>query len=157
VSVFSFSKTYAMTGWRLGYAVAPRELAMLLARAQEPVVSCPSTVAQKAAEAALAGPQDAVGEMRDAYRRRRDLALAALDAHGVSYVRPRGAFYVLADVGGPGDAFARRLLEEDGVAVVPGGAFGAGGEGMVRVSLTAADEVVAAGVERLAAAVERGR
>jgi aspartate/methionine/tyrosine aminotransferase len=154
VSVFSFSKTYAMTGWRVGYAVAPPPLAKMLARAQEPVISCPSTVGQKAAEAALTGPQDVVGELREAFRRRRDLALAALDARGVGYARPRGAFYLMVDVPGPSDAFARRLLDEDGVAVVSGSAFGDGGEGMVRVSLTAADDVVGRGVERLAAAIE---
>jgi len=153
VTVFSLSKTYAMTGWRVGYAVAPPGLARLLALAQEPVLSCPSTVAQKAAEAALAGPQYVVGEMREAYRRRRDLVLAALDDRGLSYARPRAAFYTMVDVerGGlsPQD-FARRLLAEKRVAVVPGSAFGPGGEGMVRLSLTTSEELLAEAVARLA-------
>jgi aspartate/methionine/tyrosine aminotransferase len=157
VSAFSFSKSYAMTGWRVGYAVAPASVAPLLARAQEPLVASASTVSQKAAEAALTGPQDVVGEMRDTYRRRRDRAVALLDSAGVGYVRPAGAFYLMVDVGGPGDAFAERLLRERRVAVVPGGAFGAEAADMVRVSLAAADEAVETGLERLAELVVSGR
>jgi aspartate/methionine/tyrosine aminotransferase len=158
VSIFTFSKTYAMTGWRVGYAVAPLGVAALLALAQEPVVSCVSTVAQKAAEAALTGPQRVAEEMRLAYRRRRDRALAMLDERGVAYVRPRGAFYLMVDVsstGEPSAGLAERLLREELVAVVPGSAFGPGGEGMVRVSFAAADDVVAAGVERLSSLLTR--
>ncbi len=158
VTVGSFSKTYAMTGWRVGYAVAPARVAALLALAQEPVVSCPSTVAQKAAEAALTGPQTVVDEMRAAYRRRRDAALAVLDAHGVGYVRPRGGFYLLVDAtagGEPSAAVAGRALREQHVAVVAGSAFGRQGEGLVRVSLAASDDVVVEGVGRLAALLAR--
>jgi aspartate aminotransferase len=155
VGVFSFSKTYAMTGWRVGYASCPREIAALLAKAQEALVSSVSTVSQKAAEAALTGPQEPVAAMRDAYRARRDVALAALDAAGVGYVRPSGAFYLMVDIGEaePSEAFAHSLLKERRVAVTPGRAFGACGEGMVRVSLAASEEAIAAGLERLAAAV----
>lgn len=154
VSVFSFSKSYAMTGWRVGYVVAPSEVVRAVAKAQEPVVSSASTVSQKAAEAALLGPRDPVDAMRAAYRRRRDLALSLLDERGVGYARPRGAFYVMVDVaaaGEPSEAFALRLLRERRVAVVPGSAFGEGGEGMVRVSLAATEQAVAVGLERLAA------
>ncbi|HET8528738.1 MAG TPA: aminotransferase class I/II-fold pyridoxal phosphate-dependent enzyme [Gaiellaceae bacterium] len=153
VSVFSFSKTYAMTGWRVGYAVAAEPVVRLLAKAQEPVVSGASTISQKAAEAALTGPQDCIASMRDAYRRRRDTALALLDDAGVSYVRPDAAFYLMVDVGDDASAFCRRLLLDHRVAVVPGDAFGAGGAGMVRVSLGASDDAVAEGVARLAAAL----
>jgi aspartate/methionine/tyrosine aminotransferase len=152
VSIFSFSKTYAMTGWRVGYAVASPEVVRALAKAQEPVVSSASTVSQKAAEAALGGPQDAVAAMRDEYRRRRDLALSRLDAAGVGYARPSGAFYVMVDVGDanePSERFAHRLLRDAHVAVVPGSAFGEGGEGMVRISLAAAPETIGAGIDRL--------
>jgi aspartate/methionine/tyrosine aminotransferase len=156
ISAFSFSKSYAMTGWRVGYVVAHDGVAPLLARAQEPIVSSASTISQKAAEAALSGPQDSVARFRDAYRRRRDAALAQLDAAGVGYARPGGAFYLMVDVSqaadGP-DAFARRLLVEHGVAVVPGTAFGAGGLGMVRVSLAAAHDAIAVGLARLCAAL----
>ena len=149
VSVFSFSKTYAMTGWRVGYVVCPREVAPLVANAQEGVVSCVSTVGQKAAEAALAGSQEPSRRMAAAYRRRRDAALVELEGGGPGYVTPAGAFYLMVDVPGSSETFARALLAERGVAVTPGAAFGAGGEGMVRVSLAASDDAVVAGVRRL--------
>lgn len=154
VSVFSFSKTYAMTGWRVGYLVAPEPVARLVAKAQEPVVSSASTISQKAAEGALLGPQDVVRTMREAYRRRRDAALRVLDAAGASYVRPQGAFYLMVDVArAPGTSadFALSLLRGRHVAVVPGEAFGAGGSGMVRVSLAAAEERIEQGLSLLLA------
>jgi aspartate aminotransferase len=158
VTIFSFSKTYAMTGWRIGYAVAPPDISDVIALAQESVVSCPSTVAQKAAEAALLGPCEPVEAMRTTYRRRRDLVLARLDARGIGYARPRGTFYVLVELTGsvePSRDFARRLLTKEHVAVVPGSAFGAGGEGTVRISLAASEESIATGIDRLADALER--
>ena len=157
VSVFSFSKTYAMTGWRVGYAVARPDLAQRIAKLQECIVSSASTVSQKAAEAALLGPQDVVAEMRDAYRRRRDAALARLADAGVACVRPGGAFYLMVDTSARGETshdFALRLLREQGVAVVPGTAFGDVGEGMVRVSLAASEDAIDTGLARLATALE---
>lgn len=156
ISVFSFSKSYAMTGWRVGYAAAPPAVARLIAKAQEPLVSSASTISQKAAEAALLGPQECVAEMRAAYRRRRDGALAQLDAAGVDHVRPGGAFYLMVDVSASGESaeeFARRLLVEHGVAVVPGDAFGSLGADMVRVSLAAADDLIERGLDGLTAAL----
>ena len=152
VSVFSFSKTYAMTGWRVGYVIASAEVVRALVKAQEPVVSSGSTISQKAAEAALLGPQDAVSAMRAEYRRRRDLALARLDSAGIGYARPSGAFYVMVDVERAGESserFAHRLLRDRHVAVVPGSAFGEGGEGMLRISLAASPVAIEAGLERL--------
>ena len=152
VSVFSFSKTYAMTGWRVGYVVARPDVVRALAKAQEPVVSSASTISQKAAEAALLGPQDVVREMRDAYRSRRDAAQAQLDAAGVGYAPAAAAFYLMVEARGPGEpseGLALRLLREHRVAVVPGSAFGEGGEGMVRVSLAAPPAAVELGLERL--------
>jgi aspartate aminotransferase len=151
VSAFSFSKSYAMTGWRVGYVVARNGVAALIAKSQEPIVSSASTISQKAAEAALAGPQDAVAGFRESYRRRRDAALELLDAADVGYARPGGAFYLMVDVSSAGDdgAFARRLLLEQHTAVVPGSAFGAGGAGMVRVSLAASDQAIITGLDRL--------
>jgi aspartate/methionine/tyrosine aminotransferase len=153
VSVFTFSKSYAMTGWRVGYVVAPPDAAAAIAKAQEPVVGNASSVSQKGAEAALLGPQDCVAEMRDAYRERRDAVCDQLERAGVDFVRPRGAFYIMVSVGGDSWAFARRLLEEHGVAAVPGSAFGPSGETYVRVSLCIDPEVLTEGVERLAAAL----
>jgi aspartate aminotransferase len=155
IGVFSFSKTYAMTGWRVGYAVCPPGVARLLAQAQETLVSCVSTVSQRAAVAALTGAQEPVATMREAYRARRDVALDALEAAGGGYVRPSGAFYVMVEIGGdePSEPFARRLLEERRVAVTPGSAFGANGEGLVRISLAASEEAIVIGLERLGEAV----
>jgi aspartate/methionine/tyrosine aminotransferase len=157
VTVFSASKTYAMTGWRLGYVVASRQLSELIAKVQEPVVSCATAVAQKAAEAALLGPQDCVAEMRNAYRRRRDATVAALRETGLFVTEPRGAFYIFADIGRATldtYAFSRWLVVEHGVAVAPGDTFGPGAAGLVRLSLATASEILEEGVARLARAVE---
>jgi aspartate/methionine/tyrosine aminotransferase len=160
VTVFTFSKSYAMTGWRVGYVVAPAELADLLSLHQEPVVSCASTISQHAALTALRGPQDCVQEMVAAYRDRRAIAAGELDRRGVPHVWPAGGFFLMVDISAAGMdswAFCRRLLDETDVALVPGSAFGACGEGYARVSLAAAEETVAEGMRRLAAFVDRLR
>ncbi|MEN6478961.1 MAG: aminotransferase class I/II-fold pyridoxal phosphate-dependent enzyme [Anaerolineales bacterium] len=153
ISIFTTSKTYAMTGWRVGYAAVPLWMAREMAKIQEPVVSCANTVAQVAATAALMGPQDCVETMRQEYKRRRDLAIAvALDNElPVSY--PHGAFYMLADISAqPLDSltFCQNLLQEAHVAVAPGIAFGAHSDGFVRISLCASADTIAAGIPLLA-------
>jgi aspartate aminotransferase/aminotransferase len=158
VVIQSFSKTYAMTGWRVGYAVASPELAGILARLQEPIVSCASTVSQKAAEAALTGPQAPAEAMCAAYRRRRDQAVDIIGRAGLLPAVPRGAFYMLVDVSAVGTdtyTFARDLVLRDHVAVAPGETFGAGGAGLVRVSFAADDRHLEEGLSRLVAAVQR--
>jgi aspartate aminotransferase/aminotransferase len=157
VTVSAVSKTYAMTGWRIGYLAAAPELAGLVAKTQEAIVACPNAMAQVAAEAALTGPQDCVAEMRDAYRRRRDVAVEALAAAGLLISEPRGAFYILADVSGATDdtvAFARSLVVDHGLAVAPGATFGPGGDHAVRLSLASPAAVVEEGIARLVGAVE---
>jgi aspartate aminotransferase len=157
VTVSGVSKTYSMTGWRIGYLVAAPEIAALVAKVHEPVVACAPSVSQKAAEAALTGPQDCVGEMRDAYHLRRDVAVAALREHELLVTEPRGAFYILADLARATDdtyAFARALVADHGVAVAPGGTFGPGGAGLVRLSLASAVEVIEEGIRRLAVGVD---
>ena len=152
IGVYSFSKSYAMTGWRIGYMVVPRTIAPVLADLQEAMISCASTPGQWAALAALEGPQDVVTEMREAYFARRQLALDVLTKHGVAAHPPDGAFYLWIDIRGAGVAsriFADRLLETDRVAVVPGIDFGPRGEGYVRVSLAAAPKAIREGLERL--------
>lgn len=149
ISVFTCSKTYAMTGWRVGYLVAPREIASSVAQAQEAMVTCASSISQKAAEAALTGSQDSVAVMRAAFRERLEAATAALDAASVPYAKPHGAFYVLIGVGTSSTEFASQLLDEQGVAVVPGSAFGSAGEGMVRVSACVAEETLVEGVRSI--------
>jgi aspartate/methionine/tyrosine aminotransferase len=157
ITISGVSKTYAMTGWRIGYLAATEELAGLVAKAQEAIVACPNAIAQVAAEAALTGPQDCVREMRDAYRRRRDTAVAALRAAGLLTSEPGGAFYILADVSRAADdtaAFARALVVDHGLAVAPGATFGAGGAGLVRLSLASAADVIDEGIARLVRAVD---
>lgn len=152
VSVFSFSKTYAMTGWRVGYVVGPREFIRQLALHQEPVVSCASTVSQQAALAALSGPQDCVTQMVASYRARRDLATARLDDFGCAYHLPEGSFFLMVDTRAacPDSwEFTMRLLEQEQVGVVPGAAFGQGGEGFVRVSLSVSHAVLEEGISRI--------
>ncbi len=153
VSVFSFSKIYAMTGWRVGYAAAPADFADRLRVLQEPEVSCPSTISQKAAEAALSGPRGPIEKMIDAYRRRRALALDVASSEGLTVVPPAGALYMMVSISeAPGSSldFALHLLETQGVSVAPGSVFGPAGEGWVRISLAADDELLVEGLRRLA-------
>jgi aspartate aminotransferase len=152
VSVYSFSKVYAMTGWRVGYLVAPPDIAKLLTGMQEPIISCVNTPAQVAALAALTGPQDVVRTMREAYRARRDELLEILDRGGLPSSQPSGAFYVWTDVSEasvPSMDFARTLIEREHVAVAPGSAFGELGEGYVRLSLASSREDLLDGTSRL--------
>ncbi len=152
VSVYSFSKVYAMTGWRVGYLVAPPDMAKLLTGMQEPIISCVNTPAQMAALAAVTGPQDIVRKMRDAYRARRDELLGILDRGGLPSSQPSGAFYVWTDVseaGLPSMDFARSLIEREHVAVAPGSAFGELGEGYIRLSLASSRENLLDGASSL--------
>jgi aspartate aminotransferase len=151
ITIFSFSKTYAMTGWRIGYVVAPPVLSGELLKSQEPVHANASSVGQKAAEAALAGDQSHVAAMRDVYRSRRSMALEILADAGVDSILPHGAFYVMVDVSALGSSMdaAVRLLESDHVSVVPGSAFGARGEGWARVSLCVSDDALREGLGRV--------
>jgi len=152
VSIYSFSKVYAMTGWRVGYLVAPSDMAKLLTGMQEPIISCVNTPAQMAALAAVTGPQDVVREMRKAYRARRDAVLGILDRGGLPSSQPSGAFYMWADIseaGIPSMDLARFLIEHEHVAVAPGSAFGELGEGYVRLSLASSREDLLDGTSRL--------
>lgn len=153
VSVFGFSKSYAMTGWRLGYAHAAPPIAAMMARLAEPFVSCPSSLSQKAAEAALAGPQDVVARMRESYRARRDAVVEILGADGLLAAVPRGAFYALVDlsrVSGDSMHLARQLLDEQRVATAPGETFGRRGRGLVRISLATERSLLEEGCRRIA-------
>jgi aspartate/methionine/tyrosine aminotransferase len=157
VSVYSFSKIYAMTGWRLGYCAAPPELAAVLRKLQEPEVSCPSAVSQKAAEAALRGPRDEIDAMRNAYRERRDRAVEAARELGLDVFRTQGTFYMLVDVSQarlPDREFTLRLLDDFHVAVAPGEVFGPGGAGYVRISFACEPDELAEGMLRMAKAID---
>jgi aspartate aminotransferase len=152
LSAFSFSKTYAMTGLRVGYLITTEEVARQSAKLQEPMLACVNAPAQAAALAALRGPQDEVAMMRAAYRERRDLALAQLDAQGMGYLTPEGAFYLWVDVRdrshGDVATWAMDLLRQHHVAVAPGTTFGPLGEGWVRLSLATATEDLLEGIRR---------
>jgi aspartate/methionine/tyrosine aminotransferase len=133
-----FSKTYAMTGWRLGFGIMQKELAVHVARLMTNSNSCTATFVQKAGQAALQGPQDEVKAMVEEFRKRRDTIVKGLNTlPGVHCFKPRGAFYVFPNITGTGfesAELANLLLNEAGVACLSGTAFGAHGEGFLRLS-----------------------
>ena len=152
-SVFTFSKTYSMTGWRLGYVAGSAELMDTVTKVLESNSSCVSTITQVAGEAALSGPQDCVSEMNEAYLRRREAVVDILREADLFISEPKGAFYCMADVSPSGMGsrdFAFKLLRERGVSVAPGSAFGQVAKGAVRISLASSDQDLREGVGRLA-------
>ncbi|ALZ83679.1 aspartate aminotransferase [Pseudomonas oryzihabitans] len=167
LTINGVSKAYAMTGWRLGYAGGPKALIQAMASVQSQVTSCPCSVSQAAAIAALDGPQDIVRERCELFRERRDLVVDALNAvPGLSARRPEGAFYVYASCAGvlgrrtpngevidSDTAFTRYLMDEGGVAVVPGSAFGLAP--YFRVSYATSREVLEEACRRIAEATQR--
>src|SRR5215203_92884 len=148
-----FSKTYAMTGWRLGYGVMPEPLAEEVTKLQVNSNSCTNAAAQYAGLEALAGPQDGVDAMLAEFRARRDLIVAGLnELPGVDCIIPKGAFYAfprIADTGYAADALADLLLEEAGVACLAGTAFGKYGEGHLRFSYANSRENIGRAIERM--------
>ena len=157
ISIFSMSKSYAMTGWRIGYLAANPSLALTISNVQEAVTSCATAFAQKAAQAAIEGDQACVAEMRDAYHERRDAVADVLADAGLLIHRSRGSFHIMADTsatGMDGYELAKRMIVEYGVAVAPGETFGPGGAGSARVSLVSPVERLVEGVARFVAAVE---
>jgi aspartate/methionine/tyrosine aminotransferase len=157
--VQSFSKSYCMTGWRLGWLVARGDLASHATRLNEFVVSHAPSFAQKAGETALAEGEPELLRMLDRLKRNRDLCLGAL--HGIAGLNvpaPDGAFYVFPRIDGLRDSFAfcRRLLEETRVGLAPGSAFGEGGEGSVRICYAAERSILEPALERLARFLRAG-
>lgn len=135
IFLHGFSKAWAMTGFRLGYACGPAELIEAMMKIHQYTMLCASSLSQKAALEALARPEADIAEMVDEYRRRRNFIAAAFSDMGVECHRPLGAFYAFPSVakfGLPAKEFCLQLLREEKVAVVPGSAFGACGEGFVR-------------------------
>jgi aspartate/methionine/tyrosine aminotransferase len=155
VLINSLSKTYAMPGWRVGYCAGPSDLiqSMFMVLAQSS--RGPATFIQDAAAEALAGPQDSVTTMRDAYAQRRQQVIDALSKiPGVSVMEPEGGFFAMLDVRGlapSSDSIRRSLLNEHGVVVVHGAAYGPGGEGTLRVSFASGGDNLRAGLEKLRA------
>jgi len=153
VYIHGFSKTYAMTGWRLGYVVAPPEVIDAMSRIQQNSTTCAASFVQKAAVEALRGPQECVEEMRKQYDERRKAIVKALnDIDGVTCRMPKGAFYVFPNISEyTNDSFgvAEQLLESKGVCLTPGKVFGSNGEGHLRISYAASLEDILEGVKRL--------
>lgn len=137
VLINGFSKAYAMTGWRLGYACAPKEIMEQMIKIHQFAIMCAPTTSQYAAVEALKNGDDDVATMREAYNQRRRFLMNAFREMGLKCFEPYGAFYVfpcIKEFGLSSDEFAERLLLEEKVAVVPGTAFGDCGEGFLRIS-----------------------
>ena len=157
-----FSKAFAMTGWRLGYACAPREIMELMVKIHQYVIMCAPTTAQAAGTEALRSAFDSdfrtVRRMRDIYDQRRRTIVSGLNDIGLSCFEPLGAFYAFPNITATGlssEAFAEGLLREEKVAVVPGTAFGTRGEGFVRCSYATATEKIGIALERIERFVRR--
>lgn len=156
-----FSKTFAMTGWRLGYGIMPAEFAAHMARLQTNATSCTASFTQMAGVEALRGPQQEVDRMVAEFRRRRDVIVAGLNAlEGVSCIEPQGAFYAFPDIRGTGfnsKELSTRLLDEAGVACLSGTAFGKHGEGFLRFSYANSVENINEALKRFAAFLQKNR
>jgi aspartate aminotransferase len=151
ITLNGFSKAYSMTGWRLGYFAGPEEVVEQAGKIHSHSVTCATHFVQYAGVEALRNTDDAVAEMREAFRERRDMLCDLLAEHGVEVPRPEGAFYLMLPIGSDGDSendeeWCEQAIEEAHVATVPGSAFGT--PGYARVSY-------AAGTERLREAVDR--
>ena len=154
MTVFTVSKTYAMTGFRLGYVVGPAKVIDVMHKMQEDIVSCIPAFVQQAGVAALDGPQDCVDTMVQEYDERRRLVVKALNQmDGISCLEPRGAFYAFPNVSALGrtsEEVALYLLERSRVVCVPGTAFGSGGEGHLRLSYSSSLEHLEEALKRIA-------
>jgi aspartate/methionine/tyrosine aminotransferase len=149
----SFSKTYCMTGWRVGWIVARRDVGQRAAQLNEFIVSHAASFSQRAAQAAMAQGEEEVKRMVARYKANRDFCLGMLsEIPGVSVPSPDGAFYLFPRIDGLSDSFefCRRLLRETKVGIAPGVAFGAGGEGSVRICYAAEQSILKEGMEKLA-------
>lgn len=153
-----FSKDYAMTGWRIGYACANPELLAAMGKVHQYSIMCASTMAQAAALVALEQGADHVKRMRQEYDRRRHLIVDGFNTLGLDCFEPRGAFYAFPSIARSGmssDSFAWRLLEEEEVAVIPGEAFGASGNGFVRAAYAQSYEKIEEALNRIESFMRR--
>lgn len=160
ILINGFSKAYAMTGWRLGYACGPADIIEQMLKVHQYAIMCAPTTSQYAAVEALRNGDEDVAEMREAYNQRRRYLVHEFREMGLSCFEPFGAFYVFPSIqefGMTSDEFATRLLKEEKVAVVPGTAFGACGEGFLRISYAYSLENLKIAIERIKRFVERVR
>ena len=160
IIIDGFSKTYSMTGWRLGYALLPPSLVKTFDLYNVNIASCACTFSQHAAVEALRGPQDSVTSMVAEFRERRDYLVEGLNSiRGISCDTPGGAFYAFANITKTGISsaeLASRLLAEAGVAVLSGASFGPCGEGYIRLSYATSMEKLRSGIERMANLLGKG-
>lgn len=160
VLINGFSKSYAMTGWRLGYACAPKEIMEQMIKIHQFAIMCAPTTSQYAAVEALRNGDEDVAQMRDSYNQRRRFLMHSFQEMGLECFEPYGAFYVFPSIkefGMTSDEFANRLLKEEKVAVVPGTAFGDCGEGFLRISYAYSLDNLKIALEKINAFVERLR
>ena len=158
ILIGGFSKNYAMTGWRIGYACAPADILVGLLRVHQYTIMSAPTTAQHAAQVALRDGAPHVAEMRAEYDRRRKLIVSGLNHLGLTTIEPQGAFYAFPSIAATGmddETFAERLLDEEKVAVVPGSAFGPGGGGHVRCSYATAYEKIEEALRRMSSFMQR--
>ena len=158
VLVGGFSKAWAMTGWRLGFAAGPADIIEAMVKVHSYALMCSPTTAQEAAIEALRACDDDVAQMRREYNQRRRVIVNRLNAMGLTCFEPKGAFYAfpsIANTGFTSEEFAQRLLEEEKVAVVPGTAFGECGEGFVRCSYATSMALIEEAMARMASFVAR--
>ena len=155
-----FSKSYAMTGWRVGYAAAPAEILEAMMKVHQYVTMCAPTMSQAAAVEALHRGSVHVEEMRESYDRRRRVMVKAFNDMGLTCFEPKGAFYAFPSIVSSGlssEEFAERLLMEEQVAVVPGSAFGACGEGHVRCCYATSLDEIREALDRIQRFIDRCR
>ena len=160
ILINGFSKAYAMTGWRLGYAAAPAVILEQMLKIHQFAIMCAPTTSQYAAVEALRNGDKDVEMMRTAYDQRRRFLIKALRDMGLKCFEPFGAFYVFPSIkefGMTSEEFATKLLEEQKVAVVPGSAFGAGGEGFIRISYAYSIEDLKKALERMDVFIKKYR
>lgn len=159
IMVDGFSKTYAMTGWRLGYAVGPREVIDKMVKLQINMTTCPAAFVQKAGIAALNGPKELINKMVDEYRSRREVVYKKLrEIEEFSVVKPEGAFYIFPNVkklGVDSKELVMKLLKEAGVALLHGTAFGNKGEGYIRISYANSISNLEKGISRIKKFIEK--
>ena len=160
VLINGFSKAYAMTGWRLGYACAPKEIMEQMLKIHQFAIMCAPTTSQYAAVEALRNGDDDVAMMRESYNQRRRFLMHAFKEMGLKCFEPYGAFYVFPSIkefGMTSDEFANRLLKEEKVAVVPGTAFGDCGEGFLRISYAYSIDSLKTALDKINAFITRLR
>ena len=153
VSIYTLSKSYAMTGWRVGYVAAHKAIIAEMEKLMEHMVSGVTSVAQRAALAAIEGPQDCVKQMVERYAQRRDLVIDGLNSiKGISCIKPESTFYAFANISSFGMSsweFARHMVKKHKVAMVPGSIFGENGEGFVRISFATSSANLKEALQRI--------